>query len=428
MPYLNPVGRLSLVLAVPLALSIGISQAQQKGAGSPNPGGANNPSGANTPGGINTPGSIPGNNRNTTTNYPNSGIYSPSNPEAGRPIFLSGRVLMDDGSKPSSDITIQRVCNGNPHTEGHVDSKGHFSFQLGANPMSMMDASENSNFDQSPLGNGSQNSQGRFPGSGIGGRGISSRDLMGCQIQASYPGYRSDAVDLSQRRSLDNPDVGVLVLHRLGNVQGTAISMTTEMAPKKARKAYEKAMQLAQKGKLDEAEGHLQEAVTEYPKYAIAWYELGHVQQATHETDSARKSFEAAISADPKYVNPYDSLARLGAEQGKWQETADRSKQAVYLNPVEYPTSWFYNAIANYNLKNFTAAEKSAKEVLKLDGTHKLPQVETLMAQLCADRADYAGAAQHLQAYLTLRPNDPNAPALKEKLAKLQDTIAQTKK
>ena len=48
-----------------------------------------------------------------------------------RPIFLSGRVLFDDGSKPSRDIVIQRVCMGNPRPEGYTDSKGHFSFQLG---------------------------------------------------------------------------------------------------------------------------------------------------------------------------------------------------------------------------------------------------------------------------------------------------------
>jgi tetratricopeptide (TPR) repeat protein len=429
MRCLNPVGRLSLIVVFPLALSVGMMQAQQKGGGASNPsGGASTPSGGNTGGGLNTPGSFPGSNRNTTTNSPNSGIYSPTNPDATRPIFLAGRVLMDDGSKPPIEVTIQRVCNGNPHTEAHVDSKGHFSFQLGANPMSMMDASESSTYDQSPRNPGQQNSVWGQPGSGMGGRGITQRDLMGCQIQASYPGYRSDTVDLSMRRSLDNPDVGVLVLHRLGGVHGTAISMTTELAPKKARKSYEKAMQLVQKGKLDEAEGHLQEAVAEYPKYAVAWFELGAIQASNKEADGARKSFEAAIAADPKYVNPYDGLARLDASQGKWQETADRSKQAVYLNPVEYPTSWFYNALANYNLKNFEAAEKSAKEVLKLDGAHRLAQVETLMAQLCADKADYAGAAQHLQAYLALRPNDPNGPVLKQQLAKLQETIAQTKK
>jgi len=259
-------------------------------------------------------------------------------------------------------------------------------------------------------------------------QGMSSRMLMGCNLQAAYPGYRSDVVDLTQRHAMDNPDVGVIVLHRLGGVQGTAISITSELAPKKAKKAYEKGMQLASKGKTQEAEQHLQQAVDEYPKYAVAWFELGRLQEASQQVDAARKSYEAAVAADNKYVNPYEGLARMAAVKGSWQEAADRSKQAVYLNPIEFPSSWFYNALANYKLKNPDAAEKSAREVVKLDGKHSIPQVETLLAQLSADRGDLSGAAQHLQKYLDLQPNGPNADGLKQQLSKIQEAIAQAKK
>ena len=332
---------------------------------------------------------------------------------------------MDDGSKPTGDIAIKRVCNGNPHTEAHTDSKGNFNFQVGANPMSMMDASDSSMPDV-PGGRGN-NANSPFNSAGLAGRGVSPRDLMGCHIEAYYPGYRSDIIDLSTRHSLDNPDIGIIVLHRLGNVQGTAISITSELAPKKAKKAYEKGMQLAVKGKIEEAEKHLQEAVEEYPKYALAWYNLGRMQASTHDTTSARKSFEAAIAADSKYVSPYDGLALLATQENKWQEAADRSKQAVYLNPVEYPSSWLYNALANYNLKHLDVAEKSAKEAIKLDGQHKLAQAETLLAQIYADRGDYAGAADHLQAYLKLQPNAPNSEHLRQELAKLRATLAERK-
>jgi tetratricopeptide (TPR) repeat protein len=425
---LVPVRRLSGLLILPLGLGLSLLYGQQRGdAGGASQQGAGNNSPSNIPG--NSPGNAPGTSpgigtRNNPNTFPNTDIYSPRNPELNRPIFLSGRVVMDDGSKPNGDITIKRVCNGSPHTEAHTDSKGNFSFQVGANPMSMMDASDSSMAD---MPGRRSNANSPFNSPAFGGRGISSRDLMGCQLEAYYPGYRSDMIDLSNRRSLDNPDVGIIVLHRLGNVQGTAISITTALAPKKARKAYEKGMQLASKGKLEDAEKHLQDAVTEYPKYAIALYELGRMQAANHDAAGARKSFEAAIAADSKYVSPYDGLALLAAQASNWQEAADRSKQAVYLNPVEYPSSWFYNALANYNLKHPDLAEKSAKEVVKLDGARRLPQVETLLAQLCADRADYAGAAQHLQAYLQLQPNAPNAEQLRQQLAKLRASLPEKK-
>jgi tetratricopeptide (TPR) repeat protein len=413
---IGSVRTLSLLLILPLGISVSLKAQQQGGGGNSAPPGGAAPTGPGNPPNVG--------GRNTPNTYPDSSIYSRS-PEFNRPIFLSGRVMMDDGSKPSSDVTIKRVCNGNAHTEAHTDSKGNFSFQVGANPMSMMDASDSSMPDTP--GSRGRNSNSPFNPGGLGGRGVSQRDLIGCHIQAYYPGYRSDIVDLSTRHALDNPDIGIIVLHRLGNVQGTAISITSELAPKKAKKAYEKGMQSAAKGKTEEAEKHLQEAVGEYPKYALAWYNLGRIQASEHDTASARKSFEAAIAADSKYVSPYDGLALLATQENKWQEAADRSKQAVYLNPIEYPSSWFYNALANYNLQHPDLAEKSAKEVVKLDGAHKLPQAETLLAQIYAERGDYAAAAEHLQAYLTLQPNAPNSEHLRQQLAKLRAGLAERK-
>jgi len=418
--------RSTLWLLAPALLVTQTLLAQQpRGGGGGTPGGqpgspGNKP--GNTPG--NTPGNFPGNTNRNIPGRSNSPMDTPENMDLSRPVFLSGRVIFDDGTKPSTDINIQRVCSGNPHTEAHTDSKGHFSFQVGANVGVIPDASESASDDRY---------FGRTQTSGAptfnrGTQGTPSRMLMGCHLQAAYPGYRSDVVDLTQRHAMDNPDIGVIVLHHLGGIQGTAISITSELAPKKAKKAYEKAMQLESKGKTEEAEKHLQEAVDEYPKYAVAWFELGRLQESSQRVDDARKSYEAAIAADSKYVNPYEGLARLAAVKGSWQEAADRSKQAVYLNPIEFPGSWFYNALANYKLKNTDAAEKSAKEVVKLDGKHVIPQVETLLAQLSADRGDLSGAAQHLQKYLELQPNGPNSDALKQQLSKIQEAIAQAKK
>jgi tetratricopeptide (TPR) repeat protein len=344
------------------------------------------------------------------------------------PIFLSGRVLFDDGSKPNTNIVIQRVCFGNPIPETHADSHGRFSFQVGQNQYAISDASVDSSSQGMPLGYGGRQSPNQqMAGTGL-SQAITERQLQRCEIQAAYPGYRSDVISLATHRSLDSPDLGVIVLHRLSNVQGTTISMTSALAPKKARKAYEKSLQLASKGKLDAAETHVQEAVTVYPKYAEAWYQLGRLQQARRDVEAAKKSYAAALQADSKYVSPYEQLALLAAQEGKWQEAADQSRQAVSLNPVEFPEAWYLNALANYNLKHADVATKSAEETLRVDGRHRFPQVETLLAQIYADKGDYSAAAEHLQAYLQLRPDAQNAAALKQQLAKLRDAIAQAKK
>jgi tetratricopeptide (TPR) repeat protein len=189
-----------------------------------------------------------------------------------------------------------------------------------------------------------------------------------------------------------------------------------------------KGMQLAQRGRFEEAEKHLTDATDTYPKYAMAWYELGQVQVSQGKAENARKSYEAAISPDGKYVSPYDQLALLSTREGKWEDAANFSKQVIQLNPVEFPSSYFYNALANYNLKRTDEAEKSAKEVLKLDTGHKYPQAEGLLSQILMQKRNYPEAATHLRAYLTLVPNAKNADALKQQLQKLEQASAEVKK
>ena len=401
--------------------------AQQKPAG-----GGSNPSGnggapGNVPAGNipsgNTPTGNPGStgngpfgNRNqTTTPFPNT------QQQMQTPIFLSGQVMLDDGTPANNNIRIERVCGGQPHLEAHTDSKGRFSFQLGQNMMVDTDASDQfagGSFGRP--GSNSPSSMGNFGGLG----GNSSRDLWNCELRASYPGYRSDTVELATRRPMDPPDVGTIVLHRLGHVEGTTISVTTALAPKNAQKDYQKSLQLIQKGKFEEAEARLQNATELYPKYAIAWYALGQIQQKGGRGSEARKSYEAAIAADSKFVSPYQQMALLTAQEGNWEDAAKFSKQVISLDPVEYPASFWYNAIANYNLKRAADAEKSIKDLLKLDTRHKFPDAENMMAQLLLDKGNYSEAAGHLRNYLTLVPNAKNADNLKQILLKIDQANA----
>ena len=43
------------------------------------------------------------------------------NPQPQMPIFLSGRVVMDDGTVPSERVSIERVCAGQVVKEGYTD-------------------------------------------------------------------------------------------------------------------------------------------------------------------------------------------------------------------------------------------------------------------------------------------------------------------
>src|SRR5260370_16865414 len=193
------------------------------------------------PGATTTPGRNPGIPTPGTTTNPNDQMnrFPEQQP---RPIFLSGKVMLDDGMPPPDSVVIERVCNGTPRAEAYTDSKGRFSFQLGQNQGVLQDASMSSaggGFgglgNDGGIGSANRSNTGGFGsmgGTGGGGRnGISERDLMGCEIRAALPGFRSDVVNLSGRRAFDNPHLGTIILHRFATLQSVTISPTSLTPP-----------------------------------------------------------------------------------------------------------------------------------------------------------------------------------------------------
>ncbi len=242
--------------------------------------------------------------------------------------------MFDDGSPMNKDVHIERVCSTSVRIEANVDNGGRFSFQVGgmnANSDVMMDASQS---DSSAVSSryGGSNPQDTMNGSANTGnsrRMGSEAALWGCELRAAYPGYRSDAISLAGRRTMDDPNVGTIILHHLGNVQGTTISITTAEAPKAAQKNFEKGVQAGRKGNFAEAEKRFLAATTDYPKYAIAWFALGQAQEQLNRPDDARKSYLAAVEADKHYVSPLDQLALLAAHENNWEDAASYSKQCL---------------------------------------------------------------------------------------------------
>ncbi|MEX2264854.1 MAG: tetratricopeptide repeat protein [Bryobacteraceae bacterium] len=345
-------------------------------------------------------------------------------PEMQRPIFLSGKVVLDDGTPPPDSVVIERVCNGQPRPEAYTDSKGRFSFQLGQNMSMMADASVSSaadgGFGNTNPGFGGGPSRGGMMNT----RGISERDLMGCELRAVLPGFRSEIVNLSGRRAFDNPDVGTIVLRRLANVEGTTISATSLNAPKDARKAFDKGRDRLKKKKDAEAQKEFEKAVAVYPKYAAAWFELGRLYQKQDKIEEARNAHSQALAADAKYVSPYLELALLSARENKWQDVADTTSRALKLNPFDFPAAYFYHSVASLNLGKLDDAEQSAREALKLDPNHRMPKLEHVLGVILAQKQDFAGAAESMRSFLKFAPTAPEADTVRKQLGEIEKRLS----
>lgn len=374
------------------------------------PGGSTggNQGGFPSPGGTDQPG-----NRFPQTTQP--GMNDPfgrnQDPFANRPIYLSGKVMLAEGGPAPIETVIERICNGHPIPEGFVGPKGDFSIQLGRNSQVFADASTSS-WGTTTFGSG--------PTSGPTAPPISERDLIGCEIRATLPGYRSNVVQLSGRRSLDNPDVGTLVLTRMAKVEGFTISMTTVSAPKDAKKAYEKGTNELKKKKFDKALPHFEKAVTLYPEYAVAWFGRGQVYEGLKNNAEATVSYNKAIEADSKYLPPYLRLATIAAAENQWERAEQFSATAIRMNPIDFPYAFYVNALSNLQLENFPKAEESAKEALKMDTGHHMPRLDYFLALIMANQRKYEEAASHMKAFLKLLPEGTDVTTYQDQLTKIE--------
>ncbi|MGO9258102.1 MAG: tetratricopeptide repeat protein [Bryobacteraceae bacterium] len=346
-------------------------------------------------------------------------------PNTASPVYVSGKVVMEDGSPVAPNVTIERVCSGMSKTVAYTDSKGRFNFQWGDRSMTVTDASDAGS-------SGHSNTAGFGSSQSAGGANTLAADpfgsrMMNCALRASMAGYTSDNVDLFNRRTSENSDIGTIVLHRIAGVEGSSISVTSMMAPKDAKKAYEHGLQSLLKNKPDDAAKDFEKAVGIYPKYADAWVSLGKLRLDRQSIEPARAALMKAMEADPKLVAPYMELGLLAAKDANWQDSGKYLDRAVELDPVDFPQGWYADAVANYNLRKYDAAEKSAREAVKLDQRHVNPRAGYLLGLVLAEKKDYAGAAAELTAYIKLAPNAPDLALVKDQLSQLEKLMGAPK-
>jgi tetratricopeptide (TPR) repeat protein len=318
--------------------------------------------------------------------------------------FISGKVALDDGSELTERATIQTICRGHRHTEGFTDRHGHFSFQF-ADPTS---ASVGDAGDAS----GSMMTQ---------SRATQERQYWrDCEVWAVLPGFSSDVVELARRMTtLESTDIGRISLHRLERVEGTSISVTSALAPNAAKKALEKAHEEERKGKWNQAQQSLEKAVQIYPKYAAAWSELGYLQMRKNDTVAAKNSFEQSLAADSKYVNPYDGLAQLAFQAKQWTNVVEITDKLLALNPVDFPSAYLYNGVANYYLGNLDAGERTIRQGIRVDDGHQVPKLRYVLGMILRQKRQYQEASEQFQQYLQLAKQPADIEQAKKELAEI---------
>jgi Flp pilus assembly protein TadD len=233
-----------------------------------------------------------------------------------------------------------------------------------------------------------------------------------CAVTIWLKGYQKASVTLH--------DGAVIVLKQIGDPEGSTISVTALHVPKEAAKAYDKGLEAMSDGKLSGAQKQFARAVALYPDYAQAWSQLGEVLERQSEPKDAADACEHALKADPKYIRPYLQLIRLAVAGKRMEDAAALGERAMQMDPVEFPGIYYYDAVANYDLKHADVAERAVRRAIDLDGAHEYAAAEALLGKVLADKGDSRGALDHFTKYVQLAPKADDVPAIRQRMAELE--------
>jgi len=326
-------------------------------------------------------------------------------------LNLVGRVLMDTGEPPRDVVRVELLCNGRVRSQTQTAQDGTFSFDIGG-PRNddVLDPAVGGSYDGSlrSIGNLSRPGPGQVFGSASG----SSPDrlfLGGCEIRTSpKPGFASESINLRARDSIDNPDVGVIILRRLSNAEATTISLNTLAAPKKAQEAYESAQKEIGKEKPDlkKATKLLKRAVDSYPRFSAAWELLARVHLAQEKTPDAVNCLLKAIEAEPGFISPYIVLAQISIQKSDWAGTADWTGKVLTFDN-ENSTALYWNGLSYYYMGRFDRAEPTLSGLYRKgrDLEEEYPFGLLPLGVMHANQGKIREAAREFKRYLQFMPS-----------------------
>ncbi len=337
-------------------------------------------------------------------------------------MFLSGKVILDDGRKPDRPVRVALVCQGTVMKQEYTSSNGTFSLELnrggGQDSQQPIDASISGSTYGNQGGGFSAGLGGNLSlGQGNPGQGRS-QNLSSCELQAELAGYQSDILTLGPRRALDNPDVGVIVLHAIDGRQGGTVSLKTLAAPKDAKKAWEKAGKELTKKKpnFSKATKELEKAVEIYEEFAAAWYLLGEMRAIQDDRSGAAEAFKLAIAADADYSKPRVSLALIALEEERWEDAAQLADDALEISPNVVKAHYF-KAVANSSLGKVEVAEASAVRVQESNEVQFYPLVHYVLGWVMSQKGEFEAAVVHFRHFLELQPEARLSERLRQQLS-----------
>jgi len=263
----------------------------------------------------------------------------------------------------------------------------------------------------------------------------------GYLVLASASGFENGSATVEFVKDAGPEDPGELrvvevILSRPGAERVPPPQSTfTQNIPKAAQSAFDRGMAFSREGKAQESILALQEAVKIFPDYFNARLALANELTRQHRLEEATAELEQARKVNPKDGRVYQAFGLVLTKQKKFVLAAAVFGEAFRLNPTD-PNVLVMRAGALIDhasmidpskskegeaerARSFQMAERDLAKALDLSGK-KLAPVHLQMARIYERQGKRAQAADELEQYLRMAPDEKNAAAMRDAIKKLR--------
>jgi tetratricopeptide (TPR) repeat protein len=198
-----------------------------------------------------------------------------------------------------------------------------------------------------------------------------------------------------------------------------------ELKAKKGPNSFDaKALREFDKGNRKQKEGNFQAAVAHYrkalriePDLYPALNDLGTIFERQKDHAQAEAAFVKSLTINPDDGEAYINLGHVLYEEGKYQPAIERLEQGLRHAPRS-ALGHFFLGSSYLRLGDLDKAEPNLKSASALDPA-SMARAHLQLANLYLRRGDTNAASAELENYLRANPSDPQAPAIRKRLANL---------
>lgn len=185
-----------------------------------------------------------------------------------------------------------------------------------------------------------------------------------------------------------------------GNV--VSVAEANQNIPDSAKREFELAHKLINKGEIDSAISHLNQAITIYPDYLTARNDLGVQYLKQKRLAEAEEQFRTILENSPKYFNARLNLGVVLVEGKRFKEATEELTQAATIDS-SHPAVHLFWGIASLEMNDLPVAERELVKALLLGGP-KYSNAHYYFAHVYLKTGRREEAANELKLFLKTAP------------------------